>query len=333
MEIIAMKSVEVKNLSKRYESVLALRNISFSVEEGSLFALLGPNGAGKTTLMRILTTQIDSTSGSARVFEKDVASQSEEVRRLVSYVPQEMSVWADITAYENLLIYAKIYGIPAKRREEAIWSALKTMGLQQLAGRMVNTYSGGMVRKLEIASAIMVEPRILFLDEPTIGLDPSARKAVWEKLRWLNRAKGTSVFFSTHYMDEADLYANEIGIISKGRIATIGSAEELKSSVGSESVSIDATAPFGKGIEKMIAGLSGITGAHVSGNSLKIMAKNSDEAINPVMNHLISRGIGVKSVSSSKPSMDDVFLKYTKGRESRTRIADIKRARERIRKG
>ena len=328
-----MKSVEVKNLSKRYGPVQALNNVSFSIEEGTLFALLGPNGAGKTTLMRIITTQIDPTSGSARVFGKDVVSQSGEVRRLVSYVPQEMSVWTDITAYENLLIYAKIYGLGKKARDGAIASALKTMELQSVADRMVNTYSGGMVRKLEIASAIMVEPKIVFLDEPTIGLDPSARKTVWEKLRWLNRKRGTSVFFCTHYMDEADLYADEIGLLSKGRLTKLGSAEELKSSVSSETVAIEASAHLDSRLARSIAGLPGITGAHVSGNSLRIMAKNSDEAINPVMNLLISRGVKVKSVSSSKPSMDDVFRKYTRGKEQNARIADIKRARERIRKG
>ncbi len=328
-----MKAIEVKNLSKKYATVPALKDVSFSVDEGELFALLGPNGAGKTTLMRILTTQIDPTSGSAKVFGNDVRSQSGEVRSQVSYVPQEMSVWSDITAYENLLIYAKIYGIPAKKREDAIQSALKTMDLQNVSGRMVNTYSGGMVRKLEIASAIMVEPKIVFLDEPTIGLDPSARKTVWDKLRWLNRNKGTSVFFCTHYMDEADLYANEIGLISKGRLRKIGTAEELKSSVSNETITIEATG-LDSGIVRGISGLPHITGARVTGKTLRIMAINSDEAINPVMNLLISTGVKVKSVSSSKPSMDDVFLKYTrgKGKEQETAIADIKRARDRIRK-
>ena len=327
-----MNSVEVRNLSKRYGSVLALRSVSLNVEEGKLFALLGPNGAGKTTLMRILTTQIDPTCGSAKVLGKDVSTQSSEVRMTVSYVPQEMSVWTDITAYENLLIYAKIYGIPKNTREEAIRSSLRTMDLQHVAGSMVNTFSGGMVRRLEIASAIMVEPKILFLDEPTIGLDPAARKAVWEKLRWLNRKKGTSVFFSTHYMDEADSYADEIGMISRGKIMKVGSPEELKASVGNETISIDASTRLDKALERKISRLPGISSAHVLGNSLKIMAKNSDEAINPVMNLLISQGAGVKSVSSSKPSMDDVFLKYAKGNEYHTAIAEIRKERDRIRK-
>ena len=190
-----------------------------------------------------------------------------------------------------------------------------------------------MIRKLEIASAIMVEPKILFLDEPTIGLDPSARKTVWEKLKWLNRAKGTSVFFSTHYMDEADIYADEIGLISKGKIMKVGSAEELKASVGYESVSIVASAKLDRSLEREARKISGIAGAHVAGSSMKIMAKSSDEAINPLMNLLLSRGVAVKSVSSSKPTMDDVFLKYTKGREGHIALADIKRARSRITRG
>lgn len=328
-----MYSVEVKSLSKKYASLLALRSVSLAVEEGTLFALLGPNGAGKTTLMRILTTQIDATSGSAAIFGKDIATQSSEVRRMVSYVPQEMSVWTDISGYENLLIYSKIYGIPPRKRQDAIWSALKTMDLNKVANRMVNTYSGGMIRKLEMASAIMVEPKILFLDEPTIGLDPSARRAVWEKLRGLNRKEGTSVFFSTHYMDEADLYADRIAMISKGRIMKAGSPEELKASVGNQTVTIEALTRLDRRLAQEMSRLPGISGAHATGKTLKIMAKSSDEAINPVMNLLIAGGVGVKSVSSSKPSMDDVFLKYSRAREELASMADIRKARDRIRKG
>jgi ABC-2 type transport system ATP-binding protein len=326
-------SVEAIGLSKRYPSVLALDNVKLKVEAGKLFALLGPNGAGKTTLMRILTTQIDVTSGSAKVFGKDVTTDGGEVRKLVSYVPQEMSVWTDITGYENLLIYSKIYGIDGKKREGAIKSALKTMDLLDVAGNLVNTYSGGMVRKLEIASAIMVEPKILFLDEPTIGLDPSARRTVWDKLKWLNRKNGTSVFFSTHYMDEADDYADEIAIISRGKVMKVGSPEELKASVGNETVEIEATARLDGGLVKRIGRIPGIGRVSIDGSRLVAHAKSSDEAINPIMNLLMSSGVSVKSVSSSKPTMDDVFLKYTKGKEQKTLLADIKRARARIRRG
>jgi ABC-2 type transport system ATP-binding protein len=327
-------SVEVTGLSKKYPEVLALNNVSFSVEAGTLFALLGPNGAGKTTLMRILTTQIEATSGTAKVFGRDVAAEGGEVRRLVSYVPQEMSVWTDITGYENLLIYSKIYGIAANKREGAIRSALKTMDLLSVAGNLVSTYSGGMVRKLEIASAIMVEPKILFLDEPTIGLDPMARKAVWGKLRSLNRSRGTSVFFTTHYMDEADAYADEIGVISRGKLVKVGSASELKSSVGSETITVEVPSRLPSGLVRRIGLIPDVTGVHVSGGRLKVMAKNSDLAMNPLMKLLIAGGVGVKSVSSSKPTLDDVFLKYTqgRGREQGTAIAELKRMRDRIRR-
>ena len=200
------RAVEVKNLVKVYgKNVRALDGVDLSVEVGKTFALLGPNGAGKTTLVRILTTQIRPTSGEAFVFGLDVIREGGKVRKTIGYVPQEMSVWTDLSGYENLLIYAKIYGIPRAEREKLLWEVLEKLGMKEAAKGLVRTYSGGMIRRLEIASALLIRPKILFLDEPTIGLDPSARKAVWTEL------------FNTHYMDEADLYAEEIGIINAGK--------------------------------------------------------------------------------------------------------------------
>ncbi|MCX6801567.1 MAG: ATP-binding cassette domain-containing protein, partial [Candidatus Diapherotrites archaeon] len=181
-----MNAVSISNLSKKYGNFLALDRVNLEVEEGRFFALVGPNGAGKTTLLRVLTTQLEPNGGEAYVLGKNIATQESEVKKVVGYVPQEMSVWTDITGYENLLIYSKIYGLESKSRESRIEAALDLMDLKEVAGKMVNTYSGGMMRKLEIASAIMLDPKILFLDEPTIGLDPAARNAVWERLKKIN---------------------------------------------------------------------------------------------------------------------------------------------------
>ncbi len=176
-------AVDVHDLVKVFKGgTRALDGLSITVEPGTIFALLGPNGSGKTTLMRILTTQIKATSGTAGVFGLDVVSAGKKIRNLISYVPQEMSVWTDITGYENVLIYAKIYGIPSSERKQAVERALDDMGLVEAKNRLVKTYSGGMVRRLEITSALLIKPRMIFLDEPTIGLDPSARKTVWEKV-------------------------------------------------------------------------------------------------------------------------------------------------------
>ena len=193
-----MLAIEVRQLVKIYAGkVKALDGVDFTVNAGDIFALLGPNGSGKTTLMRILTTQFKPTSGEAYIFGFDVVKNDSEVRKSIGYVPQETSVWTDISGFENLLIYAKIYGIPSNHRKNIIWDALVSMGLDAIANNLVKTYSGGMIRRLEIACAMIIKPKLMFLDEPTIGLDPSARKIVWEKLTSFRKDYGTTIFFNT----------------------------------------------------------------------------------------------------------------------------------------
>jgi ABC-2 type transport system ATP-binding protein len=227
-----MLAIEVRQLVKIYAGkVRALDGVDFTVNAGDIFALLGPNGSGKTTLMRILTTQFKPTSGEAHIFGFDVVKNDSEVRKNISYVPQETSVWTDISGFENLLIYAKIYGIPSNYRKNIIWDALEGMGLDAIANNLVKTYSGGMIRRLEIACAMIIKPKLMFLDEPTIGLDPSARKIVWEKLTSFRKEYGTTIFFNTHYMDEADNYSDEIAIMDKGKMVKFGTASELKHSI------------------------------------------------------------------------------------------------------
>jgi ABC-2 type transport system ATP-binding protein len=164
----------------------------------------------------------------------DVAKNDAQVRKIISYVPQEMSVWNDISGFENLLIYSKVYGLPSNHRKRAIWEALESMGLDEVANNPVKTYSGGMIRRLEIACAMLIKPRLLFLDEPTLGPGPSARKVVWENLTSFKRECGTTVFFNTHYMDEANLYSDKIAIINKGKMVKFGTASELKHSLRRE---------------------------------------------------------------------------------------------------
>ncbi|MBN2152359.1 MAG: ATP-binding cassette domain-containing protein [Candidatus Lokiarchaeota archaeon] len=224
-------AVEARNITKVFSgTVRALDGLSIGVEAGKVFAMLGPNGSGKTTLMRILTTQIKATSGMASVFGLDVSREGKRIRETISYVPQEMSVWTDITGYENMLVFSKIYGIPSSQRKGMIDDALAEMDLAEFADKLVRIYSGGMIRRLEIASALLIKPRLLFLDEPTIGLDPSARKIVWDKVLAFKKELGTTVFFNTHYMDEADAYADQITIISKGKeVASGGPASGMPS--------------------------------------------------------------------------------------------------------
>ncbi|MEM2293493.1 MAG: ATP-binding cassette domain-containing protein [Candidatus Bathyarchaeia archaeon] len=329
-------AVQVNNLVKVYDKkVKALDNVNLNVEPGEAFALLGPNGAGKTTLIRILTTQLKPTAGEAYVFGLNVVRDSSKVRRLISYVPQEMSVWTDISGYENLLVYAKIFGIPNHERGKIIDEILENMGLTQVKNELVRTYSGGMIRRLEIACAMLIKPKIMFLDEPTIGLDPAARKVVWERLNVFKKEYGVTIFFNTHYMDEADLYADDIAIINKGKIVARGTSEELKHSLGGEIIAFTLEKAILKPeIVEEFRKLSFVKDIFIEDGSLSVFVDDAESTLSSLMNIFKGEGISVRKVSITKPTLDDVFLKYVGARlEEKGRISDVMHMRYMIRKG
>jgi len=304
-------AIDVRQLSKLYNGgIKALDGLDLRVKAAKVFAFLGPNGSGKTTLMRILTTQIRPTSGSAYIFGLDTVKSGQEIRKIIGYVPQETSVWLDISGYENLLIYSKIYGVPSKMREKRIQDTLQSMGIEEVADRMVKSYSGGMVRRLEIACALLVGPRVLFLDEPTIGLDPSARKAVWENLISFKQEYGTTVFFNTHYMDEADLYSDEIAIIDKGRIVKSGTASELKQSLRSEIIQVYSHDRIGGRVLKSIRDLAFVQGVIDNNSHLEIIVGDSETRLPLILDLLRGEGISLERICTAKPTLDDVFLNY-----------------------
>ncbi len=326
-------AVEVHNLVKVFKGgTRALNGLNISVDPGNIFALLGPNGSGKTTLMRILTTQIKATSGTASVFGLDVSREGKSIRNLISYVPQEMSVWTDISGYENMLVYSKLYGISRGERQANIKDALKSMELTEAANRLVKTYSGGMIRRLEIASSLLIRPRILFLDEPTIGLDPSARVHVWEKVLSFQKEFGTTVFFNTHYMDEADMYSDQIAIINRGKEVVKGKAAALKESVGNERIHVDVgEAALDTEVISRLKAVLGVADVSHHDDDLDILTRAADEALPGVMDMLRAMNIKIRKISTSKPSLDDVFLKYAgTSMESTMSLSDIKQTRKRI---
>lgn len=307
-----MLAIEVKQLVKIYAGrVRALDGVDFTVNAGDIFALLGPNGSGKTTLMRILTTQFKPTSGEAHIFGFDVVKNDSEVRKSISYVPQETSVWTDISGFENLLIYAKIYGLPTNHRKNIIWDALEGMGLDSIANNLVKTYSGGMIRRLEIACAMIIRPKLMFLDEPTIGLDPSARKIVWEKLTSFRKEYGTTIFFNTHYMDEADHYSDEIAIMDKGKMVKFGTASELKHSIRREVIQFNLR---NYGVDeivlKTIRSMDFVSDVSVHDSELKVVVGDAETALPDIMEILRTEGITIEKISTSRPTLDDVFLEY-----------------------
>ncbi len=234
-----MAILETHDLTRRFDDLVAVDSLNIAVEECEVFGLLGPNGAGKTTAIKMLITLLPPSSGTATVDGYDIVRQANDVRRVIGYVPQILSADGELTGYENLLIFARLYDIPRGEREARIRDVLEIMGLTDSARKLVRTYSGGMVRRLEMAQSLMHRPRLLFLDEPTIGLDPLARRAVWERLEETQRDYGTTILLTTHYMDEADDLCTRVAIMHQGRVAAMGTPAELKASIGPENVTLD----------------------------------------------------------------------------------------------
>jgi ABC-2 type transport system ATP-binding protein len=224
--------IEVIDLVKSFGDHKAVDTVSFSVNQGEVFGLLGPNGAGKSTIIKILTTLLPLTSGRASVVGFDVTKQAMSVRRRIGYVPQALSADGTLTGYENLMVFAKLYDLPRSIRDSNVREVLALMGLEDAADKMVRAYSGGMIRRLEVGQAMLHQPLVLFLDEPTIGLDPIARKAVWDHLSELRQQTGMTICLTTHYMEEADNLCDRIAILHLGHIMALGSPNELKVASG-----------------------------------------------------------------------------------------------------
>ena len=226
--------VAIHGLSRRFGDFTAVDGVDLQVEAGEVFGLLGPNGAGKTTTIKMLVTLLPPSGGSAEVGGYDIVRQADAVRRLIGYVPQALSADGNLTGFENLQVFARLYDVPRREQRGRVEEALHFMGLTEAAGRMVRTYSGGMVRRLEIAQTLIHRPRVLFLDEPTIGLDPVARRAVWKHLEDLRARYGTTLFVTTHYMEEAEELCTRVAIMNRGKIVALDTPEGLKAQVGRE---------------------------------------------------------------------------------------------------
>ena len=231
--------LETQALTRRFGSLTAVNELTIAVDAGEVFGLLGPNGAGKSTTIKMLTTLLPPTSGDARIAGLSITRQAGDVRRLIGYVPQMLSADGTLSGYENLLVFAKLYDIPHAERAGRVRDALAFMELDDAADRLVRTYSGGMIRRLEIAQSMLHRPRVLFLDEPTVGLDPAARHAVWEHVRQLAADYGTTIFLTTHLMDEADVLCSRIAIMHHGAVVAAGTTQSLKAGIGGDDVTLD----------------------------------------------------------------------------------------------
>jgi ABC-2 type transport system ATP-binding protein len=240
-------AIAVERLTRAFGDRVVVRDVSFAVRPGEIFGLIGPNGAGKSTLVKMLTTMLPPTSGGARIDGLDIVQDAPKVRGRIGYVPQLLSADGALTGYENLLLSARLYLIPRREREARIDAALREMELEDAKDRLVQTYSGGMIRRLEIAQSMLHNPAVLFMDEPTVGLDPVARHSVWDRVRGLRERFGTTMLLTTHLMDEADRLCDRIGVLHAGVLEAVGTPAELKARVGPQATLDDVFAAIAGG--------------------------------------------------------------------------------------
>ncbi|MFQ5455531.1 MAG: ATP-binding cassette domain-containing protein [Nitrospirota bacterium] len=310
--------IKTEDLKKVYSSgVKAVDNLSFNVEKGEIFGFLGPNGAGKSSTIKMLTTLSLPTSGRAFVGGYDIIKESVRVRMTIGYVAQETGVDYCLTGRENLVLQGHFYRMDRKNIKKRTDELLDFFGLSKNADMLVSTYSGGMRRKLDIATALIHNPRLLFLDEPSLGLDIQTRHSLWNYIREINKNFEVTLFLTTHYLEEADKLANRVGIIDEGRIMVIGSPEELKDKIKGDSINLSFDTMSGslqmshENAKGMIKSQPYVRDVLSEGESIRIYVENGGEAIPKVANLLSSNKIEVKSLTLSRPTLDDVFLKYT----------------------
>ena len=302
-------AVEVSALTKRYPGgVKALAGLSFAVEPATVFGLLGPNGAGKTTAVKILTTLAMPDSGNARVLGFDVAREAAEVRRRIGVTFQRSGADQEATGGENLMLQGRVYGMQQGELTRRVGELLRQFDLHRAAERLVRTYSGGMRRKLDIAMALLHGPSVLFLDEPTAGLDPEARAELWSQVSALTE-NGTTVLLTTHYLEEADKLAHRLAIIDRGRAVAEGSPDALKAQLRGDALHLELDESVeASDIERMLAGLHGLHDVVLDGKQLRARAEDGGAALPVVLATLDTEGVGIASATVARPTLDDVYL-------------------------
>jgi ABC-2 type transport system ATP-binding protein len=323
-----VSTVEVEDLVKVYPGgTRAVDDVSFAVDAGEFFGFLGPNGAGKTTTIRILATLLRATSGRALVAGNDVATHPGVVRALIGFAMQTVAIDPLATGRESLETMGRLYRVPTVDLRRRVDELLSLMGLADVAGRKTGTYSGGMRRRLDLASALVHRPAVLFLDEPTEGLDPQSRTALWDELRRI-RDDGTTMFLTTHYMEEADELCDRISIIDQGRIVVSGTPAELKRSVGADTVELRLASDSGDGVveaqdivARRLEGFAPLRSLERTGSGVRLGLVEAGTAIPELFRRLDGDGVTIRGLAMSEPTLADVFLRYT-GREIRPEAAD-----------
>jgi ABC-2 type transport system ATP-binding protein len=313
-------AIDVEHIVKKYGEFTAVDDVSFSVKEGEIFGLLGPNGAGKSTLIRMMTTLIPITSGKAKIAGHDVSKEPNAARRMIGVIPQALTSDLDLTVEENMNIYAKLYDVPAKQRQDSINELLELVDLTKWRDAATKTLSGGMRRRLEIARGLVHHPKIFFLDEPTTGLDPVSRVAVWEMLGNIQRHRQLTILITTHYMDEADRLCDRIAIVDHGKLVALDAPMALKASVpGSTVIEVQFENPPADWEQKLHS-LNDVTSVqHEGAGMYRVLTGNGSRTTTELVEMAVQSGVQVKSLTVQNTTLDDVFVHYT-GRQLRDEL-------------
>ncbi|MGH9357219.1 MAG: ATP-binding cassette domain-containing protein [Terriglobia bacterium] len=316
-----MNDIEVESITKRFGEFTAVNEVSFTVAHGELFGLLGPNGAGKSTLIRVLTTLTAPTSGAARVHGHDVVRAPNEVRKSIGVIPQAMTSDVELSAAENMMIFARLYGVPKERRKRIIADLLAAVQLADWANKPVRTFSGGMRRRLEIARGLVHEPKIFFLDEPTSGLDPVSRVAVWEMLEQLKRERDLTILLTTHYLEEADKLCNRVAIVDHGKLVALDSPMKLKASIPGNNVLEVSFSSIPEGWIEALRRLPEVQSVSGADQMFRITSNNGPVTTVNLFEAARRNSVSVSSLSVQSTTLDDVFVHYT-GRQLRDAAQD-----------
>ncbi len=314
-------AIETRDLTKEFNGLVAVDHVDLQIEKGELFGLLGPNGAGKTTLIHMLCTILPPTEGTAKVAGFDIHRTPDSVRKAIGIVFQDPSLDGRLTSRENLDFHGRVYGMDKAQREKRIADVLKLVDLEDRAKALVQTYSSGMRRRLEIARGLMHHPKIMFMDEPTLGLDPQTRRSIWDHIQMLNKQEKITILLTTHYMDEADYLCDRVGIIDHGKIISLGKPEKLKDELKGDIVSLEVAQP--KKYVEIFQRAKYVKEVTVVKDQLHLTVTGGERTIPKLMEIVTRRGGKVRSVGLRSPTLEDVFIRYT-GRGIREEEAGAK---------
>jgi daunorubicin resistance ABC transporter ATP-binding subunit len=303
-------AIEISNLTKRFENVTALDNLSLAVKYGEIFGLLGPNGSGKTTTINIVSGLSKPTSGQVKVLGYDITENADAVHAVLGAVPQETALYEELTAWTNMTIHADLYGVRRSEREQRIIDMLNLVQLYERRDNRVSTFSGGMKRRLALARALLHDPKLLYLDEPTLGVDVQSRRALWNYILDLKK-KGKTILLTTNYLEESNALCDRLAILDHGRLVALDTSSSLKRRYGDTIIEIETTSPISENILRRMRTLPGITKVHQNGKALKIVSTGDDTSTIGQIVMLVTNDTALRTISQREPNLDEIFLNLT----------------------